>query len=172
LRGKLKRSALAGGGSRGLKAPEYKLAIKMTLATRFSSILLKCGPLQTGTYLNDTAFFRSRLPPDYFGTANSSNKRGIYLSMKTKLQLSVLFLGAVLTCGPALAWSQPSSPSQDSGPKQDIKDGAKDVGHGVQKGTKKVVHGTKHVTKKVWHKTKNTTTGAVKGGKEGAKKPE
>ena len=92
--------------------------------------------------------------------------------MKTKLQLSALFLGTVLACVPALAWSQPSSPSQDSGPRQDIKNGAKEVGHGVQNGTKTVVHKTKHVTKKVWHKTKDTTTGAVNGGKEGAKKPE
>lgn len=92
--------------------------------------------------------------------------------MKTKMQLSALFLGAVFACGPALAWSQQSSPSQDSSPKQEITNGAKDVGHGVQNGTKTVVHKTKHVTKKVWHKTKDTTTGAVKGGKEGAKKPE
>jgi len=92
--------------------------------------------------------------------------------MKTKFQLSAFVLGTVLACGPALAWSQPPSPSQDSGPRQEIKNGATNVGHGVQNGTKKVYHKTKHVTKKVWHKTKDTTTGAVKGGKEGAEKPE
>jgi type IV secretory pathway TrbL component len=99
--------------------------------------------------------------------------------MKTKLQLSAFILGAVLVCGPALAWSQSSSPSQDSGAKQDMKDAgseskdaAKDAGSGVKQGTKKAYHKTKHVTKKAWHKTKDTTTGAVNGAKEGAKQPE
>jgi Ni/Co efflux regulator RcnB len=98
--------------------------------------------------------------------------------MRTKWQLSALFLGASLVCGPALGWSQQSTPSQDSGAKQDMKDAghetksaAKDTGHGVKKGTKKAYHSTKHGTKKAWHKTKNTTKGAVNGGKEGAKQP-
>jgi hypothetical protein len=98
--------------------------------------------------------------------------------MRTKWKLSTLFLGASLVCGPALGWSQPSSPSQDSGAKQDMKNAghetksaAKDIGHGVKKGTKKAYHATKHGTKKAWHKTKHTTKGAVNGGKEGAKQP-
>ena len=98
--------------------------------------------------------------------------------MRTKWQLSPFFLGAVLVCGPALGWSQPSSPSQDSGAKQDMKNAghetksaAKDIGHGVKKGTKKAYHATKRTTKKVWHKTKDTTKGAVDGGKEGAHQP-
>ena len=99
--------------------------------------------------------------------------------MRTKWQLSAFFLGAVLVFGPALGSSQPSSPSQDSGAKQDMKDAgheskdaAKDGGHGVKQGTKKVFDKTKHGTKKAWHKTKDTTTGAVHGAKEGAKQPE
>ena len=99
--------------------------------------------------------------------------------MRTKWQLTALFLGVGLVCGPALGWSQSSSPSQDSGAKQDMKDAgheskdaAKDGGHGVKQGTKKVFDKTKHGTKKAWHKTKDTTTGAVHGAKEGAKQPE
>jgi hypothetical protein len=99
--------------------------------------------------------------------------------MRTKWQLSALFLGAVLVCGPALGWSQPSSPSQDSGAKQDMKDAgheskdaAKDAGHGVKQETKKVYHKTKNGTKKAYHKTKNATTGAANGAKEGAKQTE
>lgn len=99
--------------------------------------------------------------------------------MRTKWQLSALFLGAVVVCGPALGWGQPFSASQDSGAKQDMKDAghetkdaAKDAGRGVKRGTKKAYHKTKHETKKAWHKTKDTTEGAVDGGKEGAKKPE
>jgi len=91
--------------------------------------------------------------------------------MRTKRQLFAFFLGAALVCGPALGQSQSSSPSQDS---QDsgVKQDTKDAGHSVKQGTKKVYHKTKNGTKKVWHKTKNTTTGAVNGGKEGAKQPE
>jgi len=103
----------------------------------------------------------------------------IHLSMKTKRQLSALFLATALVCAPALAFSQPSNPAQDSGAKQDMKnaghetkDAAKDTGHGVKQGTKKAYHKTKHTTKKVWHKTEDTTKGAVNGGKEGAKQPE
>jgi hypothetical protein len=99
--------------------------------------------------------------------------------MKTKWQLSAFILGAVSLCGPGFGLFQPSSPSQDSGAKQDMKaaghetkDAAKDTGSGVKQGTKKAYHVTKHDTKKAWHKTKDTTTGAVNGGKEGAKKPE
>jgi hypothetical protein len=117
--------------------------------------------------------------PDHFETANSAGERVIFLSMRTKWQLLAFFLGTVLVCGPALGWSQPSSPSQDSGAKQDMKDAGheskdavKDAGHGVKQGTKKAYHKTKHGTKKAWHKTKNTTTGAVDGAKEGAKQPE
>jgi Ni/Co efflux regulator RcnB len=103
--------------------------------------------------------------------------------MRTKPQLSALFLGAALVStlvsGPALGFSQPSTPSQDSGAKQDMKDAghetkdaAKDTGHAAKQGTKKAYHKTKRGTKKAWHKTKNTTEGAVDGAKEGAKKPE
>jgi Ni/Co efflux regulator RcnB len=101
------------------------------------------------------------------------------LIMKTKRQLSAFFLGAVLVCGPAAGWSQQSSPSQDPGAKQDMKnaghetkDAAKDTGRGVDQGTKKAYHKTKHATKKAWHKTKDTTTGAVDGAKQGANHPE
>jgi len=97
--------------------------------------------------------------------------------MTTNRQIAALFLGAALVCSPALGWS--SSPSQDSGAKQDMKDAghetkdaAKDTGRGVKQGTKKVYHKTKRGTKKAWHKTKDTTTGAVEGGKEGARHPE
>ena len=99
--------------------------------------------------------------------------------MKIKLNLSVFFLAAALACAPALGWSQESTPSQDSGAKQDMKDAghetknaAKDAGHGVKQGTKKGYHKTKHGTKKAWHKTEDTTKGAVNGAKEGAKHPE
>lgn len=99
--------------------------------------------------------------------------------MTTKRQFAALFLGAALVCGPALGWSQPSSPSQDSGAKQDMKDAghetkeaAKDTGRGVKQGTKKAYHKTKRGTKKAWHKTADTTKGAVNGAKEGAKTPE
>jgi hypothetical protein len=98
--------------------------------------------------------------------------------MRTKWQLSAIFLGAVLACGPALGWSQPFFPGQDSGAKQDMKDAGheskdavRDAGHSVKQGTKKAYHKTKHVTKKAWHKTKDTTTGAVNGAKEGAERP-
>jgi hypothetical protein len=103
--------------------------------------------------------------------------------MKTKQKLSALFIGATLVstlvCGPALGFSQPTSPSQDSGAKQDMKDAGheskeavKDAGQGVKQGTKKAYHKTKRGTKKAWHKTEDTTKGAVNGAKEGAKKPE
>jgi hypothetical protein len=99
--------------------------------------------------------------------------------MKTNRQLSALFLGAALVCGPTHGFSQPSTPGQDSGAKQDMKDAGhetkdavKDAGQGVKQGTKKAYHKTKHATKKAWHKTKDTTEGAVNGGKEGAKRPE
>jgi len=99
--------------------------------------------------------------------------------MKTKWQSSAFFLGAVLVCGPAFGWSQPSFTSQDSGAKQDMKDAGheskdavKDAGHGVKQGTTKAYHKTKHGTKKAWRKTKDTTTGAANGAKEGAKQPE
>jgi len=105
-------------------------------------------------------------------------ERITFLSMRTKWQLSALFLGAVLVGVPALMGSQPSFQSQDSGAKQDVKDAgheskdaAKDAGHGVKQGTKKAYHKTKHGTKKAWHKTKDTTTGAANGAKEGAKQP-
>jgi len=110
--------------------------------------------------------------------------------MRTKWQLSAFFLGAVLVFGPALGSSQPSSPSQDSGAKQDMKDAghetksaAKDTGHAINQGTDKAYHSTKHQTKKAYHstkrgtekawdKTENTTKGAVNGGKEGARQPQ
>jgi hypothetical protein len=99
--------------------------------------------------------------------------------MRIQRQLSTFFLGAVLVFGPAPGWNQQSSPSQNSGTKQDMKDAgresedaAKDAGHGVKQGTEKAYHKTKHATKKAWHKTKDTTTGAVNGGKEGARQPE
>ncbi|MDR3751558.1 MAG: hypothetical protein P4K94_08750 [Terracidiphilus sp.] len=98
--------------------------------------------------------------------------------MKTKRQLSALFLVTALVCAPALAFGQPA-PAQDTGAKQDMKnaghetkDAAKDTGNGVKQGTKKAYHATKHGTKKAWHKTKDTTKGAVNGGKEGAKQLE
>jgi type IV secretory pathway TrbL component len=113
------------------------------------------------------------------GQPTSRAKEESPLYMRTKLQLSTFLLGTALVFGPALGWSQPSSPSQDTGAKQDMKDAghetkdaAKDAGHSVKQGTKKAYHKTKHGTKKAWHKTKDTTTGAVDGAKEGAKKPE
>jgi len=88
--------------------------------------------------------------------------------------LPALFLGAALLAGPAAGWSR--SAADDSGAKQDAKTVGKDTkkaavktGHGVKKGTGKAFNATKHGTRKVFHKTKTTTTGAVDGGKEGAK---
>jgi hypothetical protein len=96
------------------------------------------------------------------------------LCMRTKKRFSALFLGAALLLGPATGWSHPSA--DDSGAKQDVKAAGHDTkkaavktGNGVKKGTGKAYHATKHGTKKVFHKTKTTTTGAVDGGKEGAK---
>jgi Ni/Co efflux regulator RcnB len=99
--------------------------------------------------------------------------------MTTRRKLSALILGAALVCAPALGWSQQSTPSQDSGAKQDMKDAGhesknavKDAGHGVKQGTKKAYHSTKRGTKKGWRKTKSTTRGAVNGAKEGAREPQ
>ena len=99
--------------------------------------------------------------------------------MKTKWQLTALFAAIAWMCIPGSGWSQSSSSSQDSGAKQDMKNAgqetksaAKDAGHGVKQGTKKAYHSTKHGSKKAWNKTKNTTTGAVEGGKQGAKQPQ
>jgi hypothetical protein len=98
--------------------------------------------------------------------------------MKTYRQLQAMLLGASLFLAPSFGWSQ-STPTQDSGAKQDMKDAghdtknaAKSAGHGVKQGTKKTYHATKNGTKKGWNKTKNTTKGAVEGGKEGAKQPQ
>ncbi len=98
--------------------------------------------------------------------------------MKTKWQFPAILLGAVLTCGPALGWSE-STTVQENSAKQDMKDAghetknaAKDVGHGTKQGTKKVYHSAKRGTKKAWHKTENTTKGTVHGAKEGAKQPD
>jgi hypothetical protein len=98
--------------------------------------------------------------------------------MKTRKQFSALlpalFLGAALLLGPAAGWSHPVA--DESGAKQDAKAVSKDTkkaavttGKDVKKGTGKAYHATKNGTKKVFHKTKTTTTGAVDGGKEGAK---
>jgi len=115
----------------------------------------------------------------HFETDNSADEKVISLFMRTTWQLSSLFLGAILVCGPASGWCEPSSPIQDSGAKQDMKDAghdtkeaARDTGHGVKQGTKKAYHKTKNGTKKAYHKTKNTATGAAHGAKEGAKQPE
>jgi len=101
------------------------------------------------------------------------------MHMRTNRQLFVALLAAGLVCTPALGFGQPSTPTQDNGAKQDMKDAghetkdaAKDAGRGVKQGTKKTYHSTKHGTKKAWHKTKNTTEGAVGGAKEGAKRPD
>jgi ribulose kinase len=110
---------------------------------------------------------------------NPSGERGILFTMKTTRQVSAFLLGAALVCAPALGFSQDSTPRQDNTAKQnmknagqDTKNAAKDAGQGTKQGTKKAYHKTKSGTKKAWHKTKNTTTGAVNGGKEGAKEPQ
>jgi hypothetical protein len=112
-----------------------------------------------------------------FGSANSPDPGGIPLYMKTKLQLSALFLGAALMCGSGSGWSQQSNP--DTSAKQDLKNAghetknaAKDAGSATKKGTKKAYNATEHGTKKAVNKTKNTTKGAVNGAKEGAKQPD
>jgi hypothetical protein len=96
------------------------------------------------------------------------------LSMRVKTQFSALLVAAALLLGPVAGWSHPSA--DDSGAKQDVKTAGKDTkkaavktGTGVKKGTGKAYNATKHGTQKVFHKTKTTTTGAVDGGKEGAK---
>jgi hypothetical protein len=117
-------------------------------------------------------------------------RRGIFVSMKTKVQFSAFLLGAVLMFMAAPGWSQQPAPKQDSGVKHDMKATghdtkvaakntghdtkavAKDTGHDVKTGTTTAVDKTKHGTTKVWHKTKDTTTGAVHGAKEGAKQPD
>ena len=99
--------------------------------------------------------------------------------MKTTRQVSAFLLGAALVFAPALGFSQDSTPRQDNSAKQNMKDAghdtrnaAKDAGEGTKQGTRRAYHKTKAGTKKAWHKTRNTTTGAVNGGKEGAKRPE
>jgi hypothetical protein len=94
--------------------------------------------------------------------------------MRANRKFSALFIAAALLIGPAAGWSHPST--DDSGAKQDIKTAGKDTkkaavktGSGVKKGTGKAYNATKHGTQKVFHKTKTTTTGAVDGGKQGAK---
>jgi hypothetical protein len=52
------------------------------------------------------------------------------------------------------------------------KKGTEKVADKTATGTKKVTHATVNGTKKVFTKTKDTTKGAVKGAKEGAKKPD
>jgi hypothetical protein len=98
--------------------------------------------------------------------------------MKTNRQVSTWILALVLSSSSALGWSLQSTPSQDSGAKQDMKDAGHDTknavksaGRGTKQGTKKAYHATKNGTKKAWNKTKSTTKGAVDGGKAGAKEP-
>lgn len=99
--------------------------------------------------------------------------------MKTKRQLSTLFLGAALVCAPAFVWSQQPDSGQNRGAKQDMRDAghetnnaAKDAGHGAKQGTKHAYHSTKRGTRRAWNKTKDTTRGAANGAKEGAREPE
>jgi Ni/Co efflux regulator RcnB len=99
--------------------------------------------------------------------------------MKMKSQLSAILLAGTLAFAPGLAMSQPFNPTQDPGPKQDMKDAghetknaAKDAGRGTKEGTKKAYHSTKRGTKKAWHKTKSTVKGGAEGAKEGAKQPQ
>ncbi len=117
-------------------------------------------------------------------------RKGIFVSMRTKDPFSAFLLGAAVVCATVPGWSQQSASNQDSGVKHDMKATghdtktaakttghdtkvvAKDTGHDVKKGTTTAVDKTKHGTQKVWHKTKDTTTGAVHGGKEGAKQPD
>jgi hypothetical protein len=132
-----------------------------TLAALIFNHLMSLYPLRRNSHVRQSSAWSLR-------GSQLDERKGGFLYMKTKWQLSALFLGAVLVCGPAVVWSQQSSTSQDSGVKQDTKD----AGHSVKQGTKKVYHKAKHGAKKAWHKTKNTTTGAVEGTKEGAKKPE
>jgi len=94
--------------------------------------------------------------------------------MKTNRQVSTWILALVLSSSSALGWSLQSTPSQDSGAKQDMKDAGHDTKNAVKsagRGTKKAYHATKNGTKKAWNKTKSTTKGAVDGGKAGAKEP-
>jgi hypothetical protein len=99
--------------------------------------------------------------------------------MRIKSQMSAFLLAGALACAPGLALSQPFNPTQDPGPKQDMKDAGhdtknatKDAAHDTKQGTKKAYHSTKRGTKKAWHKTKNTVKGADEGAKEGAHQPQ
>lgn len=99
--------------------------------------------------------------------------------MRTRAQVTTLLLGAALAFGPALAWSQETTPPPDHRTaKQDMrdagrdtKDAGRDTGHAVKKGAKHAYHSTKRHTKKAWHKTKNTVRGAKDGAEEGAHQP-
>lgn len=92
------------------------------------------------------------------------------LCMRAKRLFTSSLIGAALLLGPAAGWCHRAA--DESGAKQDAKTAghdtkkaAKATEKGVKKGATKTIHGTK----KVFHKTKTTTTGAVSGGKEGAK---
>jgi hypothetical protein len=110
------------------------------------------------------------------GQLESTRQNPLY--MKIKWKFPAILLLAVLTCGSALDWGEPTA-AQDNSAKQDMKDAghetknaAKDAGHGTKQGTKKAYRSTKQGTKKAWSKTKNTTKGAADGAKEGAKQPD
>jgi len=96
-----------------------------------------------------------------------------------KSKLSAFLLAGALAFAPGLALGQPLNPTQDPGPKQDMKDAAhdtknaaKDAAHDTKQETKKAYRSTKRGTKKAWHKTKNTVKGAAEGAKEGAHQPQ
>ena len=99
--------------------------------------------------------------------------------MRTRVQVTTFLLGAALAFGPALAWSQETTPPPDHrtakqemrAAGRDTKDAARDTGRGVKKGTKHAYRSTKRGTKKAWHKTKNTARGAKNGAENGARQP-
>ncbi len=73
--------------------------------------------------------------------------------MKNKLKYAIGALfsaGLVLAGGYAYSQDSPRNPP----PKTEIKEGAKEVGHGTTKVAKGVAHGTKKAAKTVGHKTK------------------
>jgi hypothetical protein len=108
--------------------------------------------------------------------ATQRGAEAIPLSMKRTRRSMTALLGVALMVSPAFlvpgaAMAQTAKQDMKNAG-HDTKNGAEDAGRGVKKGTKKGYHKTKRGTKKAWHKTKNTTKGAVRGGENGAKRPD
>ena len=85
-------------------------------------------------------------------------------TIRTERSLTAKFLEAALVLASTLGWSQPVSPTQDTGAKQDVKaaghdtkDAATDAGHAVKETTVKAAHATENGTKKAANATERET---------------